>query len=372
MIALSDVRRLLDMETDQSAVLSLYLDTSVNSDNKRTWSVFLAKQRSRFAELASDNGGREPVGQVLSAIDKWMADEFRPENRGVAIFAALDGSFFEALQFNAPVRNQLELGDHPIVGQLREIVEANRRQTLLLVDRRKLRLVTVSMNVVEEDRSIVKEEYPASHDVKAGGEAAKDHQDHKAEEARQFFREFATEVQNHDRTWKPVAYVLLGTTENTSHFREFLPQPIVERIHHVAHASLDESPTALMTRLADYFESQSMRARAESIDALRERMKTGHYAAAGVDDTLEQLQEGKVETLVITRDLEGEGGQCTQCKFVLARTSGPCPYCGGSLRNGIDLAESMIRIATQQEAGVAFVEGDVLRELDGVGVLLRY
>jgi hypothetical protein len=32
----------------------------------------------------------------------------------------------------------------------------------------------------------------------------------------------------------------------------------------------------------------------------------------------------------------------------------------------------MIRIATEQEAAVAFVEGDVLRELDGVGVLLRF
>ena len=372
MISLTDVRRLLDTETGESAVLSLYLDTSVNSDNKRTWTVFLSKQRSRFAELASDNGGREPIGVVLSRIEQWMADEYRPENRGVAIFAALDGSWFEAFQFNAVVQNRLVISDAPVVGPLREIVESNRRHTLILVDRRQLRLITVCMNVVEDEQLIVKHEAPMRHDVKAGGESAKDHQDYKAEEARQFFRDFAAEIQKYDRKWKPTSYVLLGTTENTSHFREFLPQQINDRIGHVGHGQMEETASELMSLHRDYFETQALRVRAESIDLLRERVRTGHFAAAGVDNTLEQLQEGKVETLVIARDLEGEGAQCTQCRFVLARRSGPCPYCGGSLRDGIDLAESMIRIATAQEAGVAFVERDVLRELDGVGVLLRF
>ncbi len=372
MIALSDVRRLLDLDPGGSAVLSLYLDTSVNSENKRTYSVFLAQQRSRFAELASDNGRKEPVGLVLGRVNDWLENEFRTENHGVAIFATLDGSWFEALQFRVPVRNRLTIGDRPVVGPLREIVESNRRHALVLVDRRKLRVLTVCMNAVEDELVIEKEEYPTSHDVQAGGEAAKDHQKRKAEEARQFFREFVQEIQAYDKRWQPSAYVLLGTTENTSHFRDFLPQPITQRIAHVAHASLDESPSELIARLAAFFASQELRARAESIDLLRERVRTGHYAVAGLDRALEQLQEGKVETLVIARDLESRGGQCTRCAFVLARRDGNCPYCGGELRDDVDLAESMVRIATEQEAGIAFVEADVLQELDGVGALLRF
>ena len=372
MIALSDVRRLLDADPGDSAVLTLYLDTSVNSENKRTFGVFLSQQRSGFAELASDNGRREPVGAILNRINQWLEDEFRPENRGVAIFAPLDGSWFEAFQFRVPVRNRLVIADRPVVGPLREIVESNRRHAILLVDRRKLRVLTVCMNALEDELVIEKDEYPANHDVQAGGEAAKDHQKRKAEEARQFFREFAQEIQAYDRRWQPSGYVLLGTTENTSRFREFLPQPIAQRIAHTGHAPLDEAPAAIITRLADFFETQALRARAEAIDLLRERVRTGHYAVAGADDALEQLQEGKVETLVIARNFESQGGQCTQCKFVLARSGGECPYCGGDVRDGIDLAESMVRIATEQEADVAFVEADVLRELDGVGALLRY
>ena len=35
-------------------ILSLYLDMSVNSDNKRTYQTFINKQRSRFPALDSD------------------------------------------------------------------------------------------------------------------------------------------------------------------------------------------------------------------------------------------------------------------------------------------------------------------------------
>lgn len=372
MIALRDVRRLIEKDTGGAAVLTLYLDMSVNSENKRTWGVFLAQQRAGFAELASDNGRREPVGAVLAQVERWLDEEFRPENRGVAIFATLDGTWFEALQFPVRATNRLVIGERPVVGPLREIVESNRRHAVVLVDRRHMRVITVCMNTIEDELVVEREEYPANHDVQAGGEAAKDHQKRKAEEARQFFREFAAELQAYERRWKPDAWVLLGTHENTTHFREFLPPSISERIVHEAAASVEEPAPGVVARLRDFFEMQALRARAESIDRLRERVRTGHYAVAGIDQALEQLQEGKVETLVIARDLSFSGGQCTQCSFVLARRGGECPYCGGTVRDGIDLAESMVRMATEQEADVAFVESDIMRDLDGVGALLRF
>lgn len=372
MIALQDVRRLIDTDTGDSAVLSLYLDMSVNSDNKRTWGVFLSQQRARFDELDSDNGRNEPVARILTRVQNWIDDEFRPGNRGVAIFAAIDGSWFEALQFPVKVENRLVIGERPLVWPLRELVASSRRHAIVLVDRRRMRVLTVCMNAIEDELLIEKEEYPAAHDVQAGGEAARDYQKRKAEEARAFFREFVHELQEYQRRWHPDAWVLLGTHENTTHFREFLPQSIDDGIVHVAAASIDESAATIVGRLSDLFDMQALRARAESIDRLRERVRNNHYAVAGVDDALEQLQEGRVETLVIARGLDSSGGQCTQCRFVLARRSGACPYCGGEVRDGIDLAESMVRIATEQETDVAFVESDIMRDLNGVGALLRF
>jgi hypothetical protein len=64
--------------------------------------------------------------------------------------------------------------------------------------------------------------------------------------------------------------------------------------------------------------------------------------------------------------------QCTQCGFYLVQRDGACPYCGGALRDGIDLVESMIRIAANQDVGVDFVSGDTMRDLKGVAALLKF
>ncbi len=372
MISLKDVRRLIDTDFGDSAVLSLYLDMSINSDNKRTWGIFLSRQRAGFAELDSANGRRESVARILARVERWIDEEFRPGNRGLAIFATIDGARFEALQFPVRVENRLVIGDAPLVWPLRELVETSQRHAVVLVDRRRMRVLTVCMNTIEDELLIEKDEHPANHDVRAGGEAASNYQNRKAEEARSFFREFVSVLQDHQRRWKPDAWVLLGTHENTTHFREFLPTSINDHVVHVAAASVDDPAANVVARLSSFFDMQALRARAQSIDQLRERVRTGHYAVAGVDDALEQLQEGKVETLVIARGLDSSGGKCTQCGFVLARRGGSCPYCGGDVRDGIDLAESMVRIATEQEADVAFVETDIMRDLDGVGALLRF
>src|SRR5690606_35923350 len=190
MISLKDVRRLIDTDSGDSAVLSLYLDMSINSDNKRTWGIFLSRQRAGFAELDSANGRREPVARILARVERWIDEEFRPGNRGLAIFATIDGARFEALQFPVRVENRLVIGDAPLVWPLRELVETSQRHAVVLVDRRRMRVLTVCMNTIEDELLIEKDEHPANHDVRAGGEAASNYQNRKAEEARSFFREF--------------------------------------------------------------------------------------------------------------------------------------------------------------------------------------
>ena len=54
MISKPDLQRLLQHEGTGKPILSLFLDMSVNSDNKRTYGVFLGQKRSQFEELQSD------------------------------------------------------------------------------------------------------------------------------------------------------------------------------------------------------------------------------------------------------------------------------------------------------------------------------
>jgi peptide subunit release factor 1 (eRF1) len=374
MITTNDIQRLIQHDAQGRPVISLFLDMSVNSDNKRTHQIFLNKERARFAELESDrhNHHREPLGAVLARIDRWIEESYDPLNKGVAIFAEVGGDWFEALQFPAPTRNRLELLDHPVIGPLSEVVNAHPRCGIIIVDREHLRLLSVQMGVVGEDHRVDPDVIDTPHDVQAGGYSHKGYQKRKAEETRHFFKDFSEEVNRFDQRAGPDTYILLGTTENTQHFRELLPKQITDRILHTAHARLG-APAAEIGRLVEtVLDDLSRRTEAAALDLVQDRVRQSHFATAGLHDTLVQLQEGKVERLVVARDLEKDGVQCTQCGFYLVHRDGACPYCGGTLRDGVDLVESMIRIAADQEVGVDFVAGDTMRELKGVAALLKF
>jgi peptide subunit release factor 1 (eRF1) len=374
MITTSDIQRLIQKEARGGEILSLYLDMSVNSDNKRTHQIFLSKQRASFAELQSDRERhhREPLGALLARIDQWIEEEFDPMNRGVAIFAEIGDDWFEAYQFPTPLANRLEILPQAVIGPLTQLVSSHPNYTMVLVDREHLRLVSAHMGKVGEEHEVAPDAIPTPHDVQAGGYSHKDYQKRKAEETRHFFKQFADEVARFGQRTGADHYVLLGTTENTKHFSEFLTKELANRVVHMGPAPSAASAPELVRHLQPIIDELALRDQAEAIDLVRERVRQAHFATAGVQDTLVQLQEGKVQRLMVSSDLERDGVQCTQCNFYLVRRDGACPYCGGVLRDGVDLVESMIRMAATQSAQVDIVPADNMRDLNGVGALLKF
>jgi peptide subunit release factor 1 (eRF1) len=374
MISRKDIQRLIERGEDDSQVLSIYLDMSVTSENKRTHTVFLAQQRSRFDELDSDraNHHREAIGAALAAVERWLDDEFDESNKGVALFIPLAGGDVAGYQVPVPMANRFEIGTRPLVGPLAEILRTHARYGIALVNGEKLRVMSVFLRRVLDEKVVTKEAYPTARDVQAGGWASPGFQSFKEEERKGFLKEFGREVgEFHDRR-HPDHWVLLGTDENVKHFEEHLPRAVAERVVHRAHAAMHATVSELLDRLAPVIESSTLQARAQAVDLVRDRVKQNHFAAAGPAAALEQLQEGKVDRLILARNLEMRGSRCMKCGFYLANGDRACPYCGGELRNGVDLVESMIRLAEQQEVGLDFVDPEPMRELQGVGALLKF
>jgi peptide subunit release factor 1 (eRF1) len=374
MITTKDIQRLIQKQGNGREILSLFLDMSVTSDNKRTHHIFLSKEKAAFTQLRSDRERhhREPLGAVFAAIDQWIDTSYEPTNRGVAIFAEVGGDWFEAFQFPTPVRNRLEILEYPLIGPLTQVVRRFPRYGVIVVDREHLRLLSLHMGQVGEDYRLEPDAIPTPHDVQAGGYSHKDYQKRKAEETRHFYRDFAEEIGRFDERTRPDHFALLGTTENTRNFREFLPKSVDERIMHVDGAPPAATAADIVRHLQPILEEHAQREEASTLDLLQSRVTQSHYATAGVHDTLVQLQEGKVDRLLVAHDLERQGVQCTQCSFYLVRRDGACPYCGGELRDGIDLVESMIRMAANQSITVDFVAGDNMQGMNGVGALLKF
>lgn len=373
MLTAPDIQQLLQRSPGGKPIVSVFLDLSVNSDNKRTHGVFLSRQRTHFEHpVLEQNGKRRTLNAIIDRVERWIADEYDEANRGAALFLEIGGDLLAALQLPEKVENRIAIGDAPVVMPLIEMMQHEARHVVALVDREHLRLLALSFGRVRDERAFEPEPLPVSHDVQAGGYSQKNHQQRKVEETRHFMSDFAEELDRFAARHRPDGIVLLGTDENVARFAEHIPEALLERVVHRAHAPVGASNAELLERL-DGFLDQCVRDRlAEVLQELRGRVEQEHFAVAGTQRVLEQLGQGKVETLVLARDLERTGVQCSQCNVLLDREASSCPYCGGETRGPIDLVETMARQAAGQNARVYIAPAGDLERYEGVAALLRF
>ncbi|HET7321092.1 MAG TPA: hypothetical protein VFI96_01260 [Longimicrobiaceae bacterium] len=374
MISKLDLERILEREDGDTPVLSLYLDMSVNSDNKRTYGVFLGQKQSQFEELDSHrpNHPVEAIGEAFTRVQEWIDREFNEANRGVVIFTEVGGDWFEALQFPVPVQNRMIVNARPYIAPLAQVLESYQHHGVILIDREHVRLLSVYLGTLLDEIEVHGKPLPTPHDVQAGGYSAPRYQRRKREEMRHFFREFAKEVEVFVQRYQPDDLVILGTEENISRFREFLPERIQQMVVYTGPTRVDEPASQVMAGIEGQLEAERARCSEELVDALRERVEQDYLATAGFQSTLSALQEGKVDTLVIARDQDQEGARCPRCGFLFARDVESCPYDGAETVTGIDVVDEAIRMAEAQGAEVEFVNPSTVSDLRGVGALLRF
>jgi peptide chain release factor subunit 1 len=374
MISKSDLERVLQRGESERPVLSLFLDMSVDNTNKRHHQVFLNQKRTQFAELAGADASLDAsdLDQTLDQVEGWLQDGFEEENRGVVIYAEVGGDYFETLQFPVPIQNRMVVSDRPVVGPLAQVIESYHHHGVVLLDREHARILSIYLGTLLDEFVIRTEPVDTPHDVQAGGYSQSRFQRRKREETKHFFREFAKELDEFHRRHSPDDLVILGTDENVARFREHLSESLLEKLVYTGPMAVDEPATEILARLEPHLQAERDREAQEVVLQVRERVANDYLATAGVQGTLTALQEGKVDTLVLSRDHQRDGSRCGQCGFVFARDLSTCPYCGSNTLAAIDAVEEMVRMAEGQGVNIEFVEPGTVDDLRGVGALLRF
>lgn len=374
MISRADLERLMNRADGDRPILSVFLDMSVNSDNKRTHQIFLNQRRSRYEELESDrpNHHTEELGEALARIDRWLADDFNEENRGVVLYVEIGGPWMEALQFPVPVQNRFVISERPVIAPLAQVLKSYHHHGVVLLDREHVRILSVYLGTLLDEIAVDVDPLPTRHDVQAGGYSQSRYQRRKMEEMRHFFREFAKEMEDFVNRYRPDDLVILGTDENVARFREFLPDRLRKLVVYTGAMRADQPASHIMAEIEPHLEAERERESMEVLEQIRDRVSQDYLATAGFQSTLTALQEGKVDTLIIAQDQDREGARCTQCGFLFAREVESCPYDGADTTTGVNVVEEAIRMAETQGADVEFVSATAVQDLRGVGALLRF
>ncbi|HET7459694.1 MAG TPA: Vms1/Ankzf1 family peptidyl-tRNA hydrolase [Longimicrobium sp.] len=374
MITKQDLERLINRQESGRPVVSLFLDMSVNQNNKRTHQVFLSQKRAQFEELQSEwmTEHEEGVETLWDRVQGWLNSGYDEANCGVVIHAEVGGDWFEPLQTRAALQNRMIVAPRPVVAPLAQALEGYRHYGVVLIDREHVRLLSVYQGTVLDEVERRGDPLPPPHDVQAGGYAQSRYQRRKLEETKHFFKDFAAEVEEFTRRYAPDDLVLLGTEENLSAFAEHLPDSILQRVVHTGPMWVDENATEVIRQLEPLLRAELERTLHEVVEQVRDRVVHDYMATAGFQGTLSALQEGRVDTLLLARDQRRDGVRCAQCGFVFARELEACPYDGSTALTDVDVVEEMVRMAEGQGVTVAYADPGEVADLKGAGALLRY
>jgi peptide chain release factor subunit 1 len=120
-------------------------------------------------------------------------------------------------------------------------------------------------------------------------------------------------------------------------------------------------------------EADEQRLEREALDRMAAGIGRGERAVGGPEDTVEALNERRVQTLLLAPDFDRTGARCGRCGLLMLAADGSCPADGGPVEPVEHLREAAIESALVQDAEVMVVRHyPDLGPFQGIAALLRF
>jgi peptide chain release factor subunit 1 len=361
-------------------VVSLYLNTQPGQTGRDQFHTFVRKEfAARSRTYASGSLERESLDRDVERILRFLDRELEPAANGIALFACSTADLFEAIQVSAPIdQHWLYIGDRPHLYPLARIESLYPRYAALLADTNSARILVFATGQVvaqEEVRSV-----KTKRNSQGGWSQARFqrhienfHIHHAKEVVEALDKIVVRENIN--------AILVAGDEVIIPLLREQIPkhlaEKVVDQLRIDTNAPLDD---VIRTSLETMKRVRSQTER-EKVELAIGAYRAGGLGSVGPEETLEALEKGQVDELLITarvRELQSVGPTAAtaaagrmnvdpRSTFVVAGEA--AAVAGETVR----LADELITRATQTSAKITFVEDpDLLTAVGGVAALLRF
>src|SRR5438067_12343802 len=364
------LNRLLEFDSSELPVISLYLNGRANEHGKHDFGPFIRKQLSnRSRTYRAHSPQRNSFDEDFVRIERSLENEFRPSTRGLAIFACAGAQdFFEAGQFEVPFeRHQLFVYERPHLYPLARLIDQYRRYAVVLADTNRAKIMVFAAG---QDLNRKEVENVKTKRTQVGGWSQSRYQRH----MENYHLHHAKEVMDLlERTVRDEAInsVILAGDEATviPILREQMSKELSEKVIDVLSLGIDTPEHELFEQSLAAFHRHDTLTDMEKVERLMNEYRADDLGVAGVAETLAALSNGQVEEMLITKsagDLKYDEAEVTN----VLKTYGDKP----AKLDHRTIADELIRRATElSSAQVTFIEDSSLLEpVGGVGAFIRY
>jgi peptide subunit release factor 1 (eRF1) len=352
-------------------------------------------------EVLARHGPHGEVFDSLAAdVDKvraYLDSDLDPAAHGVVIVACSALDIFEPVALSLPVPDRIDVGPIPALSVLVQMYDDHPTYAVLLADQKDATLAIISLATLGRTVSIEGTDFPRHQ--QQGGWSQRRYQMRADERVAAFVRAVAEQTRTLLDEEQIPLLVLAGEEVNTAALMDEFHQTVRNRVAGIVRMDIRASDSDLIEATLPIIDESERRREHELVQQLADSIGSGGPAAANLEETLEALQLGQVDTLVMADDLHAAGWADYELNvFGTGLTPSQHPT-GGDADSivPVSLEQEMIRLALGTgadieivqsattvhasnlekipEAGALAPRSDAARQLDdfgAVGALLRF
>jgi peptide chain release factor subunit 1 len=369
-----ELRRLAELRLDRAVVLSLYLN--LDPSEFATPPARATAIRSLIDEAdrrIRERNGLDPADQTalqasFSRAKGFLEGELPTRGlHGLAVFACEQEGLFETVALPHSVGNRVALGHAPLIGPLAR-QERRERWCVTLIGRRDARIFRGSADGLREIDEVHDVVY-GQHDQ--GGLSQARYQRGIEKEKDDHLKHTGEVLLGHFKRGPFQRLVLGGPREVVADFEGKLHHYLTERLAGRIAVDVENSSAAEVLKAAQpCFDELEQRREQEAL----ERVDEGSRAVVGLEQTLQALNERRVEVFVLDQAFSAPGTLCPRCGWLAADGVTACPVDGTEVVRCEDLADAAIERAIQQSAEILPLRHreDGLEARGGIAALTRF
>jgi peptide subunit release factor 1 (eRF1) len=259
----------------------------------------------------------------------------------------------------------------PYLRPLAELQDEYIPFVVVAADNRSARIwQVVSARVSEEERL----RGDVKNRVKKGGWSQKRYQRRRDNELLHYGKDIASALERLYEEKPFERLILLGTMEILGEIKNALSQRLAATVAGERNVDLKDDGDELIDAAFDLYFEQERQDEAQLWERIRaEVCKNGGLAAAGPSEVLAAAQAGRVETMIVQRDVKIAGMRCRDCELLAVAKPQQCPACRSNSVFAVDLVNELVQLLATTSARAEFSDPlPGLEEVGSVAALLRW
>ena len=366
MISNEELRNLAEFNDNRPSFLCAYLNLKPSIN----W-TFINSRKSNCLKLLTEHKILTINEKNFKHLERFLKDTKNlPDSKAIALFIFSDLDYFKIIELDLTIEDEIVIDSSPYIRPLVELEEENEAYCVLLIDLRSAQLFRVcAENITGKDK--IKENILGR--TKKGGWSQMRYQRRRQKQIDDFCREAIKMLEEFLKESKLKRVVLAGVKDALRALENLMPNTLKDKIIGTVPLSAETSEHNIVKAVAPIFQAEERREEAELVKQLKSNVLRGELATIKPDEIKLALENGQVETLVISKGAEFKGYRCLDCNNLEAGMYIECNNCGSDNIEQLDFIEELVEMAQTTSSNVEFVEDNQeLKYLGGLGALLRY